>query len=379
MKKVVSLFIALCMILAVLPVASANVPFEDFLFEANRRIIYENEDNGSIKKATKIESGETVYGCFDLADGAPIPDYFDMDYYKFTLLKKSHVMIYSESELGEDDINITLRKNDDEIYSMGMPVVMGTGKTRCLLSCTLEAGVYYLLLNTLYDDSKYNGLKYMCYYESILADEKSEKELAPSDGGLANFKKQRVYPYKFYDVSPYDWFKDGVITAYELGLVNGVSDISFDPQGEITLAETIALAARLHKIYHYNSNEFQQGFTWYQVYVDYAIKNGIVKAGEFADYNAVATRAQFAGVLAKALPESALIAFNNVEYGAIPDVPRGSEYIDEIYLLYRAGVLTGNDEMGTFGPDTTIQRSAVATIVSRMAIANQRQSVTLLK
>ncbi len=262
---------------------------------------------------------------------------------------------------------------------MGMPVVVGTGETRCLLFCTLEAGVYYFLLNTLEDNDKYNGLKYMCYFESIPADEKGEKKLTPSDGGLANFKRQRNYTYKFYDVSPYDWFKDGVITAYELGLVNGVSDISFDPQGEITLAETIALACRLHKIYHYNSNEFQQGSTWYQVYVDYAIQNEIIKAGEFAEYDAVATRAQFAGILARALPESALIAFNNVEYGAIPDVPRGSKYIDEIYLLYRAGVLTGNDEKGTFGPDTSIQCSAVATIVSRMAIANQRQSVTLLK
>ncbi len=110
MKKVIALFLVMCVILAVLPVASADIPFEDFLFEANRRIISEEEDNGTIKKATKIESGETVYGCFDLADGAPLPDYFDMDYYKFTLLKKSHVMIYTESEIGEDDINLSLWK-----------------------------------------------------------------------------------------------------------------------------------------------------------------------------------------------------------------------------------------------------------------------------
>ena len=139
MKKVVSLFLVICVIMTIMPVASASIPFEDFIFEANRRIISEEEENGTIQKATKIESGETVYGCFDLADGAPLPDYFDMDFYKFTLLKKSHVMIYSESETGEDDINLSLWKNEDEMYSMGMPVVVGTGENKVSALLHLES------------------------------------------------------------------------------------------------------------------------------------------------------------------------------------------------------------------------------------------------
>ena len=124
MKKVIALVLAMCAVLSVLPVVSATFPFEDFLHKANRLIISEDEDNGTIAESTKIESGETVYGRFDLPDGAPLPDYFDVDYYKFTLLKKSHVMIVAESELGGDDINVSLWKNEDEMYSIGMPVAV---------------------------------------------------------------------------------------------------------------------------------------------------------------------------------------------------------------------------------------------------------------
>jgi len=211
-----------------------------------------------------------------------LPDYFDIDFYKFTLLRKSHVLFYAETETGEDNVFLTLWKDEEELVSAGAPVVLSTNVVRQLLYCTLEAGVYYLMVTEPIDDSKYNGLNYMCYFESITAGDKSEKQRIPSDGGLTNFKRERTYSYKFYDVSPTDWFVDSVITAYELGLVNGISDIAFNPQGELTLAETIALACRIHSIYHYNTSQFQQGFTWYQVYIDYAIQNGIIKAGELS-------------------------------------------------------------------------------------------------
>jgi len=288
------------------------------------------------------------------------------------------VLFYAETETGEDNVFLTLWKDEEELVSAGAPVVLSTNVVRQLLYCTLEAGVYYLMVTEPIDDSKYNGLNYMCYFESITAGDKSEKQRIPSDGGLTNFKRERTYSYKFYDVSPTDWFVDSVITAYELGLVNGISDIAFNPQGELTLAETIALACRIHSIYHYNTSQFQQGFTWYQVYIDYAIQNGIIKAGEYKDYDAIATRAQFAGILAKALPKESLLGFNTVENGAIPDVSVNSEHAEAIYMLYRAGVLTGSDEKGTFEPNASIQRSAVAAIVSRMAVANERQAIMLL-
>ena len=61
----------------------------------------------------------------------------------------------------------------------------------------------------------------------------------------------------------------------------------------------------------------------------------------------------------------------------IPDVTKGEAYAGGVYTLYRAGVLTGNDAKGTFGPETTINRAAAAAIVTRMADPALRKNMTL--
>ena len=145
------------------------------------------------------------------------------------------------------------------------------------------------------------------------------------------------------------------------------------------MGSAIALACRLHSIYNTGAANFVQGDPWYQVYVDYAVSNGIITAGQFSDYNANATRRQFAAILAKALPSAELTAINTIADGAIPDLAAGSANYADIYTLYRAGVLTGSDQYGTFNPETTIGRSSVAAIVARMAVPSLRQSVTLVE
>ena len=195
---------------------------------------------------------------------------------------------------------------------------------------------------------------------------------------MDNFRTAETYTAgKFTDVSDAAWYAGSVKTAYELGLVEGVSANSFNPNGNITIGSAIALAARLHRIYNVGSGNFIQGSPWYQVYVDYAVANGIITQGQFTDYNANATRRQFAGILAHALPAAELGAVNGVVDGDIPDLAAGSDGYDEIYTLYRAGVLTGSDAYGTFAPETTIDRASVAAIVSRMAQPALRQKVTL--
>lgn len=196
--------------------------------------------------------------------------------------------------------------------------------------------------------------------------------------GLGNFQKTETYPSgRFTDVPEQAWYAETVKTAYELDLVKGVSDTTFNPSGNITVAATLALACRIHSIYQTGEADFVQGSPWYQVYVDYAVKNGIITANQFTNYNAAATRRQFAAILAKALPASALTQKNTVDDGMIPDLEKGSDNYDDIYRLYRAGILTGNDESGTFTPEKPIQRSAVAAIVARMALPEERQSITL--
>ncbi|MEQ2444605.1 Ig-like domain-containing protein [Pseudoflavonifractor sp. CLA-AP-H29] len=197
---------------------------------------------------------------------------------------------------------------------------------------------------------------------------------------MDNFKTERDYPAgQFTDVVAGSWYAGSVETAYELGLVEGTSKTTFSPTDPITISSTLALACRLYSTYYGDNATFTGGTIWYQPYVDYAIAKGIITSGQYSDYNANATRRQFAAIMAKALPASALKGINTVEDGGIPDVASGSANYADIYTLYRAGILTGSDKLGTFLPETTIDRASVSAILSRMAMPSQRQSITLKK
>lgn len=195
----------------------------------------------------------------------------------------------------------------------------------------------------------------------------------PAAAAMEVFQTVQAYTAgQFSNVESSQWYEQSVQKAYELGLMSGDPSGTFRPTGQVTLAETVTVAARIHSLATTGAENFVQGNPWYQVYVDYALQNGILTA-EPADYSKGATRLEFAQILAKALPAESLTAINQVADGAIPDVADE----ESVYLLYRAGVLTGSDKLGTFLPDSTIQRCEVAAIVSRMALPELRQLVSL--
>ena len=98
-----------------------------------------------------------------------------------------------------------------------------------------------------------------------------------SSNGLSNFKNTNQYQSgKFTDVADSEWYAESVKTAYELGIVNGNSDTTFNPNGNILISETIAIASRIHSIYNTGKAEFETSTPWYQTYVDYAKENKII-------------------------------------------------------------------------------------------------------
>lgn len=178
----------------------------------------------------------------------------------------------------------------------------------------------------------------------------------------------------FSDVAADAWYAESVDTVYRLGLMQG-SGGRFRPDGSITLAEAITMAARLHSSHADDGEAFQQGTPWYQVYLDYAVKTGILKQGEFSELNRAATRAQMAHIFAAALPQTELKQINSVT--ALPDVKAANPYSADILRLYNAGVLTGNDAQGTFTPNTAISRAQAAAILARLAVPSLRKSFQL--
>ncbi len=194
---------------------------------------------------------------------------------------------------------------------------------------------------------------------------------------MDNFKKTTVYSNNFADVTPEQWYAENVATVYELGLVNGKSATEFVPEGNVTIAESITLAARIHNTYYGTNHTFSSSTPWYQSYVDYAVENGIIKSKQFENFDILATRSDFASIMANSLPKKEFNVINNVVHGNIPDLYAYMPCAESVYTLYNAGILSGSDEYGTFYPDSNIKRSEVAAIVARVAQKDSRKEFIL--
>ena len=194
-----------------------------------------------------------------------------------------------------------------------------------------------------------------------------------ASGKMANFKQVNSGAIPFKDLSDKQWYYSYASYAYYLNLMQGSSATTFNPNGNFKISEAIAVAARMHAIYNTGSDSnFVQGTPWYQTYVDYALRNNIIKSGDFTDYTAACTRAQMAYILCNALPASELSALKTVS--SLPDVTSATVYSSSIFTLYNAGVLTGSDKQGTFYPQNSIKRSEVSAIICRMAFKSMRSS-----
>ena len=182
--------------------------------------------------------------------------------------------------------------------------------------------------------------------------------------------------YGFLDADESAWYgsqQQGVIkSVVQLGIMNGYTDGTFHPIGNITLSEAIKMAAVVHATCTNQTISFSasDGGKWYDAYLNYCVKNRIVSSDEYSSLDAYATRAQIAHIFAKATSDFAVV--NDIDYDYISDVSERSEYADEILALYRAGILTGDERTRAFRPSDTITRAEAAAIISRVALPTTR-------
>lgn len=198
------------------------------------------------------------------------------------------------------------------------------------------------------------------------------------------------YIFPFVDVKTSDWFYSDVYNANKMGLINGKTTTRYYPNDNMTYAEAIKIAACMNQYYIEGEVTLENGSDkWYDSYYEYCLENGIIKStGEldepgydelYQKANDPISREIYVYIFAHSLPEEALEPINSVADDAIPDVKSSSESVldDAIYMMYRAGILNGNDAKGTFRPDSNIKRSEVAAIISRMMHPEMRKSIAL--
>lgn len=186
------------------------------------------------------------------------------------------------------------------------------------------------------------------------------------------FERIREYtPGLFADVPEGEWYSSGVADAYAFGFMNGTGDGNFGIRGDVTVAQAVTMAVNIHRIYTGNTEELAEAEDWYEPYVEYAFRHNILRRA-YDEYEVSISRAEFAVIFAAALPESAYPVKNEIPDGSVPDIAADAPYADAAYLLYRAGILAGN-EAGEFMPDHEITRAEAGLIVTR--VAEDRKSV----
>ena len=175
-----------------------------------------------------------------------------------------------------------------------------------------------------------------------------------------------IVPQKvFADVAEGSWYKDIVYKVCAAELMKGTGDTTFNPEGNMTVAEAITMACRIHNQAKggKDSDFVAYGNNWYDVYVNYAIVNGIIKYGDFAVYDRKATRAEMAYIFYHSVTSDKLAPINS---WVVPDVNKNETYGVEIYALYDAGILAGDAGTGNFRSKDNVIRAEAATILARL-------------
>ena len=176
----------------------------------------------------------------------------------------------------------------------------------------------------------------------------------------------------FTDVKESAWYYSQIVKAADLGLINGKTATEFKPDDLLTYAEAIKLAACMNELYTTGKVTLVNGTPWYQTYLDYCTEHKIIS--KTYNYGDNATRAGYMEIFANALPDEAFKDINNIPDGSILDVDGQAPYAIYVYKLYKAGIVTGVDELHNCNPDAFIKRSEVATILCRMMDEAQRVS-----
>lgn len=181
----------------------------------------------------------------------------------------------------------------------------------------------------------------------------------------------------FSDVPSNAWYAQDVAAAEKYGILQGTGNGRFSPDGNLTLAQAITMAARTYAYERGETIPKTGGSTWYSDFLQYASDKGICAIGEFgAAYDNFCNRLTMAKLFARVVPESTATQRNDVT--TLPDVQSASEN-QAVFTLYQLGILTGSDKYGTFHPYQYIKRSETAAILNRVLNPDTRKSFTLEK
>lgn len=266
-------------------------------------------------------------------------------------------------------VTVTLNSADIEF---GKDVFANTTYMQFMIPCTIDPET---LREKLIATKGADNFNFVTMHEHL--EESAEKDfygepvMYCADCGYSGSSFAEESDNAFEDVSPDSWYYTYVQMANDSGIMVGKSDTLFKPDDGMTLAEAATIAARIRESQYHEHTIFEpEGEHWYDVYVNYCYRNGIIEEGISFDWDMKATRAEMAYLFSHCDLTDYYI--NEVPMTDIPDVNENTFYYNEILDLYNKGVAVGSDESMTYYPDANVKRCEVAAIVARIMNTHMR-------
>lgn len=183
---------------------------------------------------------------------------------------------------------------------------------------------------------------------------------------------------QFSDVKKTDWFYPTVSKLVEKGYIGGYPDGTFKPQNNIRVSEftKILISAIGYQV------DVSKGGYWAEGYINKAKELGIIKDGEFNDYERYITRGEMARMTVRAGTDSSI-----KEQGISLDVPENyKEYSslitdystldpnsqDTALKIFTSGIISGFPD-GTIGFNKNATRAEACAILMRFLEKDQRR------
>ena len=179
-------------------------------------------------------------------------------------------------------------------------------------------------------------------------------------------------PSGYFDVKPGSWYEQSVQYATEHGLMNGTGTNTFEPESTMTRAMLVTVLWRYANAPKPGANPFTDvpNGKWYTDAVAWAAENGVVNGvgdGKFEPDGSV-TREQMATILYRYAQKVGIDTSKHTELSAFPDASRVSAYAREpMQWIVAEGVIGGSRENGQdwLNPQGNATRAEVATILMR--------------
>lgn len=175
---------------------------------------------------------------------------------------------------------------------------------------------------------------------------------------------------KFSDVPDNHWAASSIYRMVDAGVVNGIGGGKFNPNGNVSCSEFIAMITR--QFYNDKIKERVEGTPWYTPNIDAANAAGIMTDVTIAPSDPM-TRYEMAlvmynvmkanGFTIQSLPDASVIA----DWANVP-----GNYQSAVSACYKMGLLTGTDSNGTFGGAGNMRRSEAAIVMCRLIDANAK-------